>query len=98
MPQLLCIQLEDPKNCTSQALRRSRAVIHLLPASQPALGAWSRDRLLHGSDSGADEAVAGQIGQEPRGWVACGADIVKLVKYSGVMLSVNKKHLLDVIH
>ena len=33
MPQLLCVKLEDPKNFTSQALRRSRAVIHLvLPA------------------------------------------------------------------
>ena len=29
MPQLLCVKLEDPKNFTSQALRRSRAVIHL---------------------------------------------------------------------
>ena len=29
MPQLLCVKLEDPKNCTSQALKRSRAVIHL---------------------------------------------------------------------
>ena len=30
MPQLLCVKLEDPKNFTSQALRRSRAVIHLV--------------------------------------------------------------------
>ena len=30
MPQLLCVKLEDPKKITSQALRRSRAVIHLL--------------------------------------------------------------------
>ena len=29
MPQLLCVKLEDPKKFTSQALRRSRAVIHL---------------------------------------------------------------------
>ena len=29
MPQLWCVKLEDPKNFTSQALRRSRAVIHL---------------------------------------------------------------------
>ena len=29
MPQLLCGKLEDPKKFTSQALRRSRAVIHL---------------------------------------------------------------------
>ena len=29
MPQLLCVKLEDPKNFTTQALRRSRAVIHL---------------------------------------------------------------------
>ena len=29
MPQLLCVKLEDPKKNTSQALRRSRAVIHL---------------------------------------------------------------------
>ena len=28
-PQLLCVKLEDPKKFTSQALRRSRAVIHL---------------------------------------------------------------------
>ena len=28
-PQLLCVKLEDPKFFTSQALRRSRAVIHL---------------------------------------------------------------------
>ena len=33
MPQLLCVKLEDPKNFTSQALRRSRAVIHLVFAS-----------------------------------------------------------------
>ena len=32
MPQLLCVKLEDPKKFTSQALRRSRAVIHLPPA------------------------------------------------------------------
>ena len=30
MPKLLCIKLEDPKKFTSQALRRSRAVIHLV--------------------------------------------------------------------
>ena len=30
MPQLLCVKLEDPKNFTSQALRRSRAVMHLV--------------------------------------------------------------------
>ena len=29
MPQLLCVKLEDPKIFTSQALKRSRAVIHL---------------------------------------------------------------------
>ena len=29
MPQLLCVKLEEPKKITSQALRRSRAVIHL---------------------------------------------------------------------
>ena len=29
MAQLLCVKLEDPKHFTSQALRRSRAVIHL---------------------------------------------------------------------
>ena len=29
MPQLLYVKLEDPKFFTSQALRRSRAVIHL---------------------------------------------------------------------
>ena len=29
IPQLLCVKLEDPKKFTSQALRRSRAVIHL---------------------------------------------------------------------
>ena len=29
MPQLLCVKLEEPKKFTSQALRRSRAVIHL---------------------------------------------------------------------
>ena len=34
MPQLLCVKLEDPKNFTSQALRRSRAVIHLVEATQ----------------------------------------------------------------
>ena len=32
MPQLLCVKLEDPKKITSQALRRSRAVIHLVTA------------------------------------------------------------------
>ena len=30
MPQFLCVKLEDPKKFTSQALRRSRAVIHLI--------------------------------------------------------------------
>ena len=30
MPQLLCVKLEDPKKFASQALRRSRAVIHLV--------------------------------------------------------------------
>ena len=30
MTQLLCVKLEDPKKITSQALRRSRAVIHLV--------------------------------------------------------------------
>ena len=29
IPQLLCVKLEDPKKFTSQALRRSRAAIHL---------------------------------------------------------------------
>ena len=29
MPQLLCVKLEDPTNFTSQALKLSRAVIHL---------------------------------------------------------------------
>ena len=29
MPQLLCVKLEDQKKITSQAPRRSRAVIHL---------------------------------------------------------------------
>ena len=33
MPQLLCVKLEDPKKFTSQALRRSRAVIHLRPTT-----------------------------------------------------------------
>ena len=37
MLQLLCVKLEDPKNFTSQALRRSRAVIHLV------LSQWARD-------------------------------------------------------
>ena len=36
MPQLLCVKLEDRKN-TSQALRRSRAVIHLTPALTPSV-------------------------------------------------------------
>ena len=38
MPQLLCVKLEDPQKITSQALRRSRAVIHLgasLPLGGP---------------------------------------------------------------
>ena len=35
MPQLLCVKLEDPKNFTSQALRRSRAVIHLGQGHHP---------------------------------------------------------------
>ena len=40
MPQLLCVKLEDPKNFTSQALRRSRAVIHLIrPRRDPSEGA-----------------------------------------------------------
>ena len=34
MPQLLCVKLED-KKITSQALRRSRAVIHLLETRLP---------------------------------------------------------------
>ena len=34
MPQLLCVKLEDLKKITSQALRRSRAVIHLGLADQ----------------------------------------------------------------
>ena len=33
MPQLLCVKLEDPKKFTSQALRRSRAVINLSKAA-----------------------------------------------------------------
>ena len=33
MPQLLCVKLEDPNIFTSQALRRSRAVIHLASGS-----------------------------------------------------------------
>ena len=33
MSQLLCVKLEDPKKITSQALRRSRAVIHLVWAA-----------------------------------------------------------------
>ena len=44
MPQLLCVKLEDPKKITSQALRRSRAVIHLAkpPQSQlqPPQSSW----------------------------------------------------------
>ena len=39
MPQLLCVKLEDPKNFTSQALRRSRAVIHLGVATVTSQGA-----------------------------------------------------------
>ena len=35
MPQLLCVKLEDRKKITSQALRRSRAVIHLGGSSPP---------------------------------------------------------------
>ena len=50
MPQLLCVKLEDPKKFTSQALRRSRAVIHLV---RPQLTAHDFDgtvRLISNTD------------------------------------------------
>ena len=45
MPQLLCVKLEDPKKFTSQALRRSRAVIHLV---YRALGSCVENELTRG--------------------------------------------------
>ena len=44
MPQLLCVKLEDPKKFTSQALRRSRSIIHL-PAAPPGHSGAGRERV-----------------------------------------------------
>ena len=54
MPQLLCVKLEDPKKFTSQALRRSRAVIHLALSHDPAQIIFGLDFLRCGPVSSLD--------------------------------------------
>ena len=73
MPQLLCVKLEDLKNFTSQALRRSRAVIHLVPGAVKKCRLSPKNRLLRMRGHSAGLSVnwaakwSGDLGQSRQG-------------------------------
>ena len=60
MPQLLCVKLEDPKKITSQALRRSRAVIHLAAAYHQVGGGARKRPLIGGAGAGHHDVTSGR--------------------------------------
>ena len=69
MPQLLCVKLEDPNIFTSQALRRSRAVIHL-NVPTPLLRSGRSDAPGPGRDPGSTGSFDRMSTQDP-GSVRC---------------------------
>ena len=69
MPQLLCVKLEDPNIFTSQALRRSRAVIHL-NVPTPLLRSGRSDAPGPGPDPGSTGSFDRMSTQDP-GSIRC---------------------------